>query len=447
MTFDAVAPFVEPLESRTFFAATPLPRPDHVVIVVEENRPFSDVIGSEDAPYINSLAREGALFTDYHGLTYPSQPNYIALFSGSTQGVTDSSVPHKFRAPSLGGQLVAAGFDFAGYSEDQPYTGFIGPRYGGYHRRHNPWVNFTDVPRTDNLPLRYFPRPGQYDRLPDVSFVIPNAYHNMHEGTSTIRAGDDWLRRNLDPYVQWAKENNSLLVVTWDEDDHTENNRIPTIVVGAGVNAAAHPQPLNHYNLLRTIEDMYGLPPLGNAAQARPLDMIWAPPAEKTTRLGPSADTYVHDGAAASNFGRSAVLDVKTSSSAGVNRDAYFKFDVSAVSGDGAASVKLRFSASLSNAGRVATGVFAVSDTGWSETGITWNNRPARGASLGTTTVVTTGSFWYELDVTDYVKAQRAAGKTVVSLALHNPEGSSPKIQVSSREATTNRPELVVVRA
>jgi hypothetical protein len=442
----AISSLVEPLESRTLCAATALPRPDHVVIAIEENRAFKNVIGSPDAPYVNALARQGALLTDYHGLTYPSQPNYIALYSGSTQGVTTSEIPRRrFTAPSLGGQLVAAGLDFGGYSEDMPYTGFTQPFYRGYVRRHNPWVNFLDTPLTDNMPLARFPRPGNHDRLPTVSFVIPNVYHDMHEGTSTVRAGDDWLRQRLDPYVQWAKDHNSLFVLTWDEDDHTEGNRIPTIVVGSGVNAGAYPEPLNHYNLLRTLEDMYGLPPLGAAAQARPIDMVWAAPAEKTARLSPAADAFVSDASPAGNFGRSTILDVKTATS-GPNRDAYFKFDISSLPPDGVASVKLRLNASLSDPGRVATSVFAVSDTSWSETGLTWNNRPARGTSLGTTAVVTDQSFWYEIDVTDYARAQRAAGKTAVTLALHNPDNSTPKVQARSREATTDRPELVVVR-
>jgi hypothetical protein len=191
---------------------------------------------------------------------------------------------------------------------------------------------------------------------------------------------------------------------------------------------------------------MYGLSRLGGAATAAPIDMIWAAPEAKTTRVGPSADAFVFDGSPTSNFGPSSALDVKTSS-AGVNRDAYFKFDVSTLALDTAASVKLRFNATLSSAGRVAASVFAVSDVDWSETGITWNNRPALGKSLGSVTVASTLSLWHEVDVTDYLKAQKAAGKRVVTLALHNTQSSSAKVQVKSREATTDRPELVVVRS
>ena len=377
---------------------------------------------------------------------YPSQPNYVALFSGSNQGVIDSTVPRtRFTAPSLGGQLIAAGLGFSGYSEDLPYTGYRGPFYRGYTRRHNPWADFTDVPAADNRPLTRFPTPGHYDQFPTVSFVIPNVHHDIHDRDGTVPDGDAWLRQHLDPYVQWAKSHNSLLVVTWDEDDHTEGNRVPTIIVGDGVDPGAYPHSMNHYTLLRTVEGMYGLSPLGGAAAATPIDMIWAAPEATTTRLAPSADTYVADASLATNFGRSASLDVKTAA-AGLNRDAYFKFDLSTLAPDPIASVELRFNAALSSAGRVATSVFAVSDVDWSETAMTWNNRPALGPSLGSVTVASTLSMWHEVDVTEYLKAQRAAGKRFVTLALHNPQASSPKVRVNSREAASDRPELVVVR-
>jgi acid phosphatase len=258
------------LESRFLLAA--VPRPDHVVVVIEENRAFSNIIGYSGAPYINSLASEGALLTSYYAITHPSQPNYLALFSGSTQGVDDDSVPHTFTAPSLGGELISAGFDFAGYSEDLPAVGFSGISSGRYRRRHAPWTNFTDVPATDNVPFGHFP--VDLHDLPDVSFVIPNQDHNMHDGSRA--AGDAWLRDHLDPYVQWAKRHNSLFILTWDEDDTDEpGNHIVTLLVGPMVRPGRYDTRLDHYNLLRAIEDMYALPRLGNSAAAAPID-VWS---------------------------------------------------------------------------------------------------------------------------------------------------------------------------
>src|SRR4051812_4584344 len=121
-------PFViarfEPLEPRMLCAASALPRPDHVVVVIEENQAHQTIIGSPDAPYINSLAAQGASFTDYHAITHPSQPNYLALFSGSTQGFIDDTPSfNRITAPSLGGQLIAAGGGVCGATEDPADAG------------------------------------------------------------------------------------------------------------------------------------------------------------------------------------------------------------------------------------------------------------------------------------------------------------------------------------
>src|SRR5205807_382518 len=94
---------------------TTLPLPSHIVVVVEENHGYSEIIGSSQAPYINTLAGEGALFTNSHAITHPSEPNYLAFFSGSIQGVTDDSCPHTFSAANLGSELIAAKKTFIGY--------------------------------------------------------------------------------------------------------------------------------------------------------------------------------------------------------------------------------------------------------------------------------------------------------------------------------------------
>jgi hypothetical protein len=287
----------QPLESRRFLshaatAATPtaeLPRPDHVVIVVEENKSYEQILGQQGGqsfaeppvipygdpvafltadPYLRWLARHSANLTNMHAETHPSQPNYIALFSGSTQGVTSDGTPRvPITAPSLGGSLEAAGLSFAGYSEDLPHAGFTGSTSGDYARKHAPWVNFTDVPAEDNRPLTHFPR--DFSQLPTVSFVIPNQQNDMHSGP--VRTADQWLRQHMRRYLRWAKRNNSLLVVTWDEGQDQGDNRIPTLIAGAGVKHGEVATPATHYNLLRTIEDLYGLPKLGQSADAAPL--------------------------------------------------------------------------------------------------------------------------------------------------------------------------------
>ncbi len=131
----------------------------------------------------------------------PSQPNYLDLFSGSNQGVTTDAVPAgQFAGPDLGGELVAAGLTFAGYSESQPRAGSLVPNSGRYTRSHNSWSDFSDVPPQDNLPLPAFPWNPR--KLPSVAFVVPNLEHDMHSGT--IQQADRWLRKYIKHYARWA---------------------------------------------------------------------------------------------------------------------------------------------------------------------------------------------------------------------------------------------------
>ena len=136
-----------------------------------------------------------------------------------------------------------------------------------------PSTSANHIPSSSNQPFTAFPSPANFASLPTVSWVIPNLQDDMHDGT--IAQGDAFLKNNLDAYAQWAKTHNSLLIVTWDEDDSSQSNQIPTIFYGAGIKAGQYGETINHYNVLRTIEDMYGLPPLGHAAQAKPITGIW----------------------------------------------------------------------------------------------------------------------------------------------------------------------------
>ncbi|GAC1401085.1 MAG: phosphatidylinositol-3-phosphatase [Ktedonobacteraceae bacterium] len=261
---------------------TPLPRFDHIVIVIEENKGYSEIIGANSsAPYINSLAAQGMLFTNSHALAHPSEPNYLDLFSGSDQGVIgdacDSSV---YSPPDLGGQLLGAKLSFAGYSEGLPAAGDTSCSNSAtsYARKHVPWANFSDTNGpTTNLPYTSFPTTtAGYSSLPTVSFVIPNLNNDMHDGS--IQQGDTWLQQNMNAYAQWAKTNNSLLLVTWDENDTStgdSSNQIATIFVGQHVQVGTNNTTINHYSVLRTLEDMYGLAPANNAANASDILGVW----------------------------------------------------------------------------------------------------------------------------------------------------------------------------
>jgi acid phosphatase len=252
-------------------ASPPLPRPAHVVIVVEENRSLAQVLDDPQARYIHDLFKRGALFTNAHGVTHPSLPNYLALFSGLTNdnrdGCPATGVPRD--APNLGSELLAAHLTFVGYSESLPEEGSTVCAAGRYGRKHVPWVHFSNVPSSLNKPFSAFP---PYEKLPTVSFVIPDIIDDMHD--STIAVGDVWLKAHLGSLVDWAQKNDTLVILTWDEglDD---GNTIPTAFIGPMVRPGKYTERIDHYRVLRTIEAMYGLPPAGHTAAVEPITNCW----------------------------------------------------------------------------------------------------------------------------------------------------------------------------
>jgi phosphatidylinositol-3-phosphatase len=265
-------PSPSPVPSASTAQAGQVPRPAHTVVVVLENHSYAEIIGNPDAPFINSLARRGALFTHSYAITHPSEPNYLALFSGSTQGVTDDSCPLSFSAPNLAASLLSAGQSFAGYAEDLPGTGSQACSAGGYARKHVPWADFSNVPGSVNKSFSSFPAPD-FTRLPKVSFVIPNLCNDMHD--CSVSAGDSWLRAHIGSYANWAMTHDSLLIITWDEDDGSQLDQVPTIFAGQQVKPGRYSATINHYSVLATIEAAYGLPRIGHSATVAPITAIW----------------------------------------------------------------------------------------------------------------------------------------------------------------------------
>ncbi len=251
-------------------AAPLVPGFARVVVVVEENHTADAVIGNKAAPFINALATGGALMTQSFAVTHPSQPNYLALFAGDTFGVTSNACPLDLgAAPNLASGLFNAGYSFGGFAEGLPAAGSPVCSAGGYARKHAPWVNFTNVPASASMPLSAF----DIGSLPTVSIVVPDLADDMHDGS--VAAGDAWLSAHLSGYANWAKANNGLLIVTWDEDDDSADNRIATIFYGASVKPGSYSQTISHYNVLSTIQEIYGLPKTGLAAAAPPVTGIW----------------------------------------------------------------------------------------------------------------------------------------------------------------------------
>jgi phospholipase C len=255
-------------------AAAGVPTPDHTVVVVFENHAYNQVIGSSSAPYINSLKTNGAGLSASYALTHPSQPNYFALFSGATQGITDDScyTPGFSSQPNLASELIAAGKTWGSYNEGLPSQGSTTCSSGDYARKHNPWFGFSNVPTSTAKTFAQFP--SDYSTLPQVSFVVPDLCSDMHD--CSVSTGDTWLKNNLSAYATWAKTHNSLLVVTFDEDNRLAGNKIPTVLYGQQVTpGSTSSTTYNHYDVLRTIEDMHGLPHAGNAASGKDITGIW----------------------------------------------------------------------------------------------------------------------------------------------------------------------------
>ena len=230
------------------------PKYAHIIVIIEENHSYGELIGSVNAPYITRLSKTGALFTDSHGIGHPSQPNYLVLFSGSTQGVLDDNCAiNQYTTPNLGAALIKKGLSFKGYAQTMPSIGYLGCAHIQstltvgylYARKHCPWVNWqgtgeNQLPASVSLPMTGLPR--NFNKLPTVAFVIPDMDHDMHNigapgDAAAIQRGDKWLKENIAAYAEWAKKHNSLLIVTFDEDDYNpqNNNRIPTIFYGAGI--------------------------------------------------------------------------------------------------------------------------------------------------------------------------------------------------------------------
>ncbi|MFE0513579.1 alkaline phosphatase family protein [Streptomyces sp. NPDC058964] len=258
--------------------AAALPAPDHVVVVVFENHSYEQVIGSTSAPYLNNtLKAGGGNLTNSFAITHPSQPNYLDLFSGNNQGITNDNcyTPQFSSAANLGSELIAAGKSWGSYNEGLPSQGSTVCTNSAtkYARKHNPWFAFSNVPLNTAHTFAQFPT--DYTTLPKVSFVVPNLCNDMHD--CSISTGDTWLQNNLSAYATWAQTHNSILAVTFDEDDSSHSNHIATVFYGAhvapGSSTSTH---YNHYDTLRTLEDLAGLTThAGAAANASDITGIW----------------------------------------------------------------------------------------------------------------------------------------------------------------------------
>jgi phosphatidylinositol-3-phosphatase len=265
------SPGAAPPSSPAAPASAPTP---HVMVVMMENKNYSEVIGQADQPFTNSLASDYGLAINSYSLVPHSLPNYLEIVSGSEQGVTDDNPPssHSFpTAPTIADQLAQVGISAKAYAEDLPAD--PGNDNGEYVVRHVPWPYFPNAPITladasSVVTDLNAPNP------PDFVWYTPNLIDDEHDGT--VQQGDAFLSSFI-PSVQatsWYRAGGRI-IIEWDESDNDtsginggDGGHVPTIVVSAAL--ADHPEQyagaVDTTGILRSIEDLYGLPYLGQAA-------------------------------------------------------------------------------------------------------------------------------------------------------------------------------------
>lgn len=252
-------------------AAAPPARWRHVVWVWMENKDYSDVLGGHASSYLSRLAAGCGVATNYHGVTHPSLPNYLAAVSGSTGGVGSDCAPQDCpqQRPTLFAQL-AGHCGWATYAESMPRP-CDRASSGEYAAKHNPAVYFTALRaacRADDLPFTGFAAALAGGQLPAFTFVVPNLCDDTHD--CGVSAGDRWL-------AQWVPRllaspayaaGDTVLMITWDEG-FGDTNRVAAVVVSPATSPGTRVATrFDHYSLLASTEDLLGLPRLGHARTA-----------------------------------------------------------------------------------------------------------------------------------------------------------------------------------
>jgi hypothetical protein len=238
-----------------------VPRLAHAVVIVFENHERSDIVGSGAAPTFRRLAAAYAHATAYYAVAHPSLPNYLALVSGSTHGITSDCTDCPQSGQTVGSQLTAKHRSWAAYAEGYPSA-------SRFAKKHAPFLYFRED-ASHVVPLQRFnPR-----KLPAYSLVVPDLCNDMHD--CSIATGDHWLHDFIRPLL--TVEDTAVFIVF---DEGTSNagggGNVDLIVAGTAVRPhTTFTATTSHYGLLRTIESALGLPLLGHARSATPITGIW----------------------------------------------------------------------------------------------------------------------------------------------------------------------------
>jgi hypothetical protein len=258
-----------------------VPKFDHIVVLIFENKEFGTVIGNPQMPVFNKLANDYTLLTQFFAVTHPSLPNYISMIGGDTFGIDSNCHDCFINAPSLPDLIEATGRTWKTYQEDMPEPCFLGDKVE-YVQKHNPFIYFDPV-RQDTarcegniVPLSVLQADLEAGSLPNFVFITPNLCNSAHD--CSLDVTDAWMANELMQIIPALEKEgpNYLVVLTWDEGQGKHSccglpleagGRIAVVLISPQVkNNFQDPTPYTHYSLLKTISAAWGLPYLGHAA-------------------------------------------------------------------------------------------------------------------------------------------------------------------------------------
>lgn len=245
-------------------ATTAAPQQRHVFLIVMENHSADEALAGS---FTASLASRYGVAANYHAVAHPSVPNYLALTSGSTWGITDDSY-HVLPQSDIGSQLTKAGVTWRAYMEGLGDAGCLNSPVP-YDPGHNPFAFYGGQCPPNVVPLTQLA--GDLSAsTPRFVWITPDRCHDTHD--CTVAAGDDWLRQEVALITASAAwKSGGVLFITWDEDDGSADNRVLSLVVAQGVSHRSSAKRYTHYSLLATVEDLLGVGRLGQAASATPM--------------------------------------------------------------------------------------------------------------------------------------------------------------------------------
>jgi phosphatidylinositol-3-phosphatase len=236
-----------------------------VFLIVMENHSAQEALAGQ---FTASLAAKYGVANNYHAISHPSVPNYLALTSGSTWGFADDSY-HVLPKQDLGTQLTSAGVTWRAYMEGLGDGGCLNSPVP-YDPGHNPFAYYGGACPSNVVPFATFAG-DLAGNTPRFSWITPDMCHDTHD--CPVATGDDWLKQTVGEITNSsAWKNSGVLFITWDEDDHSASNQVLTLVVAPGLGHRASSKSYDHYSLLATIENLMGVGRLGKAAQAQPMN-------------------------------------------------------------------------------------------------------------------------------------------------------------------------------